>query len=98
MQIVDDGVFGADRDVAHQAHLGVETGTVDRADGRDFSEIVDQRADIDAAVLVGVLVGPIIQVLFLQFEAFRIGIHHEFVARSGEDQDFGFSGSAPDWS
>ena len=48
MQIVDDRVLAADRDVAHQAHFGMESRTVDHADGRNFG-VVDQRADVDAA-------------------------------------------------
>ncbi len=89
VEIENNGVFGGDGDVAHQADFGVEAGAVEDADGGDF-QVVDQRADVDAAVLVGVFVGPVLQVFFLEFEAFGIGVHHEVVAGAGEDHDFVF--------
>jgi hypothetical protein len=52
-----------------------------------ISRSLTSEADVDAAVLIRVLVSPIVQILLLQFEALGIGVHHELVARPGEDQD-----------
>src|SRR5690606_27282332 len=62
------------------------TRPVQEADGGNL-EIVDQRADVDPTVFVGVFVRPILEVLFLQPKPLRIGVHHELLAGSGEDQD-----------
>ena len=60
-------------------------GPVEQADRRDL-QVVDQRTDVDPAVLVGVLVGPVLQVCLLEREPLGIGVHHELLAGPGEDQ------------
>src|SRR4029077_8306238 len=51
-------------------------------------------AHVDPAVLVGVLVRPMLQVLLFEFETFRVGIDHEVFTRAGEDHDFVFRSGA----
>jgi hypothetical protein len=85
MHVEDPRVLGAQRQVAHEQDLGMEPGPVEQADGRDL-QVVDQRADVDPAVLVGVFVGPVLQLLLLQLEARRVGVHHELVPGTGQDQ------------
>ena len=70
VEVEQHGVFAADRDVAHQDDLGVEAGAVEQPDRRDL-EVVDQRADVDPPVLVGVLVCPVVHVLVLEREPVR---------------------------
>ena len=85
VQVEDGGVVSGEGDVAHQHDLGVETGPVEQADGGDL-QIVDQGVDVDSPVLVGVLVGPVLHVGFLEGETLGVGGHHELIARSGQDQ------------
>src|SRR3984885_5498208 len=55
VQVEQHGVFRRDGDVAHREDLGVEARPVHQADRRDL-QVVDQCADVDPPVLVGVLV------------------------------------------
>jgi hypothetical protein len=87
MEIVDDRIVGTNRQVAHQADFRMEARPVKDADG-GYLKIVDQRADIDPPVLIGVLISPVVEVLLFQSEAFGVGIHHELLSAAAEDQDF----------
>ena len=89
VKIENDGVFAADGDIAHQANFGVKARPVQNADGGNF-EVVHQRTDVDAAVFVGVFVGPVIQIFLFQLKTFGIGIHHEIFAGAAENHDFVF--------
>ena len=79
VQVEQGGIVRGEGDVAHQHDLGVEAGPVEQADGRDL-QIVDQGADVDPTVFVGVFVGPVLHVGLLEGETLGVGGHHEFLA------------------
>src|ERR1700733_6798510 len=85
VQVEESGIVRGQGDVTHQHDLGVESGPVEQADGRDL-QVVDQGTDVDPPVLVGVLVSPVLQVGLLEGEALGIGGHHELLARPGQDE------------